>query len=138
MTRDVVTIDEDEPLDKIAMLFEAHGIKRAPVLRGGKVVGIVSRANLLQGVAAGRTGSAGAEDNAIRSAIMSTAREAAGVRASLVDITVAGGICHLWGNVASEAERDALRVVAETTKGVREVKDHVRILPPSVVSLEPE
>ena len=48
------------------------------------------------------------------------------------------GICHLWGNVGSEAERDALRVVAETTKGVREVKDHVRILPPSVVSLEPE
>ncbi len=56
MTKDVVTIGEEEPLDRIAMLFEARGIKRAPVLRDGKIVGIVSRANLLQGVAAGRFG----------------------------------------------------------------------------------
>jgi CBS domain-containing protein len=138
MTKDVATIDEHEPLDSIAMLFEARGIKRAPVLRDGKLVGIVSRANLLQGLAAGKVGQAGPDDHAIRSAILEAAQEDAGVRMSLVDVTVAHGIAHLWGNVASEAERDAVRVAAEKTKGVREVRNHLRLLPASVVTLEPE
>jgi CBS domain-containing protein len=138
MTKDVVTIDEHEPLDGIAMLFETRGIKRAPVLRAGKLVGIVSRANLLQGLATGKIGESGPSDNAIRAAIMATAEEDAGVRASLVDVTVAHGVVHLWGNVASEAERAALRVVAEGTQGVREVRDHLRILPPSVLTWKPE
>ncbi len=68
MTTDVVTIDEHEPLDRIAMLFEARGIKRAPVLRDGKIVGIVSRANILQGLAAGTSGGIGPDDSAIRAA----------------------------------------------------------------------
>jgi CBS domain-containing protein len=138
MTRDVVTIGENEPLDRIAMLFESRGIKRAPVVRDGKVVGIVSRANLLQGVASAGAGSAGPGDEAIRRAILATAQGEAGVRASLVDVTVADGVAHLWGNVVTEAERKALRICAEQTKGVREVKDHLRVIPPSVVSLEPE
>jgi CBS domain-containing protein len=138
MTKDVVTVVENEPLDGIAMLFETRGIKRAPVLREGKLVGIVSRANLLQGLATGQTGETGPSDNAIRSAIKATAEEDAGVRATLVDVTVAHGVVHLWGNVASEAEREALRVVAENTEGVRQVHDHLRILPPSVLAWEPE
>lgn len=138
MSRDVVTIDEHEPLDRIAALFEARGIKRAPVLRHGKLVGIVSRANLLQGLAAAAAGGVGPDDAAIRAAVVATAVREAGVRTSLVDVTVANGVVHLWGNVASEAERNAVRVCAETTEGVREVKDHLRVLPHSVVSLKGE
>ena len=137
MTRDVLAIEEDEPLDRIAMLFEGRGIKRAPVVRDGKIVGIVSRANLLQGIAAGRTEIRPGRQP-IRSAIMATTRGEAGVRASLVDVTVAGGVAHLWGNVATQAECDAIWVVAENTVGVRAVECHIRIMPPSVVSLEPE
>ena len=51
MTKEVVTINEQEPLDRIAMVFEERGIKRTPVMRSGKVVGIVSRANLLRSLA---------------------------------------------------------------------------------------
>ena len=138
MTKDVVTIDEHEPLDGIAMLFEARGIKRAPVMRDGKIVGIVSRANLLQGLAASAAGGIGPGDAAIRSAIMAAASGEAGVRASLVDVIVANGVVHLWGNVASKAERDAIRVCAEAAEGVREVRDHLRIMPPTVVALKPE
>jgi CBS domain-containing protein len=138
MTKDVVAIDEHEPLDRIAMLFEGKGIKRAPVVADGRLVGIVSRANLLQGLAAGKTTEAGPDDNEIRSTILETAREDAGVRASLVDVTVHSGIVYLWGNVASESERDAVRVAAETAEGVREVRDHLRVLPPSLFVWKPE
>jgi CBS-domain-containing membrane protein len=138
MTRDVLTIQEEDPLDRIAMLFEERGVKRAPVMRDGRVVGIVSRANLLQGLVAAKTGTAGPDDEAIRSAIMRRMREEAGVRASLVSVTVVNGVVDLWGNVASEAERSAVRVAAETTEGVREVHDHLRLIPPSVLSWKPE
>jgi CBS domain-containing protein len=131
MTKKVVAIDEHDPLDRIAMIFEEQGIKRAPVMRNGKMIGIVSRANLLQGLASGKIGDTGPSDREIKAAIITTAREDAAVRAPLIDITVTDGIVHLWGNVATEAEREAARVVAENTEGVREVQDHLRILPPS-------
>ena len=52
MTRKVVTSTESTPLEKIATLLERHRIKRVPILRRGKVVGVVSRANLLHGLVA--------------------------------------------------------------------------------------
>ena len=133
MTKEVVTINEQEPLDRIAMVFEERGIKRTPVMRSGKIVGIVSRANLLRSLATKRISDAAPSDSQIRSAILTTAMEGAAIRVILVDVTVDDGVVHLWGNTASEAECEAIRVVAENTKGVREVQNHIRVLPPSNV-----
>jgi len=138
MTKEVVTINEQEPLDRIAMVFEERGIKRTPVMRSGKVVGIVSRANLLRSLATKRISDAAPSDSQIRSAILTTAMEDAAIRVVLVDVTVEDGVVHLWGNTASEAEREAIRVVAENTKGVREVQNHIRVLPRSNVDYLPE
>jgi len=138
MTKEVVTINEQEPLDRIAMVFEERGIKRTPVMRSGKIVGIVSRANLLRSLATKRISDAAPSDSQIRSAILTTAMEGAAIRVILVDVTVDDGVVHLWGNTASEAEREAIRVVAENTKGVREVQNHIRVLPPSNVDYLPE
>jgi CBS domain-containing protein len=133
MTKDVMTIGEDDPLDKVAMLLETHGIKRAPVMRNGALVGIVSRANLLQGIAAAEAGETGPSDRQIRATILERAEKEAGVRIPLVGVTVSNRVAHLWGKVASEAEQDALRVVAENVDGVKEVHSHIRVPPPSVV-----
>ena len=51
MTRDVVTAEEEASLAEIANLLERHHVKRLPIVRGGRVVGIVSRANILQAFA---------------------------------------------------------------------------------------
>ena len=48
MTREVITVEEQTPLLEVVRLLEQHGIKRVPVLRQGRVVGIVSRADLLR------------------------------------------------------------------------------------------
>lgn len=138
MTREVVTINEQEPLDRIAMVFEERGIKRTPVMRSGKVVGIVSRANLLRSLATKKISDPAPSDSQIRSAILTTAMEDAAIRVVLVDVTVEDGVVHLWGNTASEAESDAFRVVAENTKGVKEVQNHLRVLPRSNVDYKPE
>lgn len=138
MTTDLVTIGEDDPLDRIAMVFEGRGIKRAPVVRDGKIVGIVSRANLLQGMVAGQNRKPGPSDQAIRSAILTRLREEAGVRDTLLSITVAEGQVDLWGNLASEAEQHAVRLIAQSTPGVAAVHDHTRLIPQSNTSWEPE
>src|SRR5215217_8419125 len=51
MTASVVSVGETATLAEMARLVERHRIKRVPVLRDGKLVGIVTRGNLLQGLA---------------------------------------------------------------------------------------
>ena len=51
MSSEVISVNEQATIAQIAGLLEAHRIKRVPVMRDGKLVGIVSRANLLQALA---------------------------------------------------------------------------------------
>jgi CBS domain-containing protein len=52
MSAPLVTVDEDAKIREIARVLETHRIKRVPVLRGGRIVGIVSRADLVRAMAA--------------------------------------------------------------------------------------
>lgn len=51
MTRDVVTVEEDTPIVRIAELLESRGIKRVPVMCKGRMTGVVSRADLVRALA---------------------------------------------------------------------------------------
>ena len=52
MTAPVITIEEDTRIEVIARVLEEHRIKRVPVVRDGRIVGIVSRADLIRALAA--------------------------------------------------------------------------------------
>ena len=132
MTRSVVTVPEDMPLYEIAGLLEKHHIKRVPVTRDGRLVGIVSRANLLHGVATQELKQK--EDNApddveLRNKIMSEISNAAGADAPLINATVKNGTVQLWGNVYSSDKRRAAEVAAECIVGVKSVENHIGIVP---------
>ena len=127
MTRDVVTVTGETPLNAVVELMEKHGIKRVPVVRDGKLVGIVSRANLLRALFAlgDQPRDNGALDAAIRKRIFDDIqREPWGPRYS-IDVVVRDGRVDFWGTLFEERERQALRVVAENVPGVREVHDHM-------------
>ena len=130
MTHQVITVDPDTPLQEIANLFEQHGIKRVPVVKKERLVGIVSRANLVQALATqGLLFSIRVEaDEAVRKAIMTKIH---GLRSkgSIVDIIVAQGTVNLWGTVHTEKEKNAIRAAAEKAPGVRKVNDRLRIFP---------
>lgn len=134
MTRDVVTVTADTPVAEVARLLESKGIKRVPVVRDGVLVGIVSRANLVQALA-GRLAAGGttvpADDRQIREAVQ-TEIERQSLSSLLVqfNITVEAGVVHLWGTKRSEVDYRALIVAAENTPGVKQVVDHVRALGP--------
>ena len=129
MTYPALAVSEDAPLDEVAALFETNHIKRAPVLRDGGLVGIVSRANLLHGLVARWGGAQSADDWAIRAAILQ-ALENVGIRRHSLNVVVSNGIAYLWGVAQSQPEREAARVAAETTSGVKRVENHLFVFPP--------
>ncbi len=133
MTREVVTVTDDTPLSTIAQLLEERRIKRVPVVREGRLVGIVSRADLLRAVAARKSQPEPApkpDDRAIRERLLETIRSAEWVADTFVNVMVTDGVVHLWGVIESDVQRDALRVAAERIPGVRAVEDHLGSLPP--------
>jgi len=128
MTREVVSVSEGVSLAEVATLLERHRIKRVPVILDGKLVGIVSRANLLHGLVAQRADVAPSpSDDEIRTAIMD-AQIKIGIPRPFLNIVVSDGVVHLWGATESEAERKAVRVAAETTPGVKRIEDNLFVL----------
>jgi CBS domain-containing protein len=133
MTRRVFHVDEDTPLAEIVDLLERKRIKRVPVVRDGRVVGIVSRANLLHGLATttpAAVPAASADDRSLRDRILAEMTEQADVDPLFLNVTVSDGAAHLWGLVNSDSEKRAARLVAENTPGIRAVHDHLDIVPP--------
>lgn len=128
MTRPVVTVTEDTPVGDIARLLEERRIKRVPVVRRGKLVGIVSRADLLRGLASIRTRArpAGrASDRAIRDKLIKRLARESWAPLGQLNVIVTDGVVHLWGLVDSPEQRRALQVAAREISGVRSVEDHL-------------
>ncbi|MGN6115992.1 MAG: CBS domain-containing protein [Nitrobacter sp.] len=126
MTRDPLTITEDSTIEEIVNLMEKNGVKRLPVMRGEKLVGIVSRANLLQAVAslAREIPDPTADDDHIRNRIINTLEKSDWCPFGL-NVVVRDGIVHLSGIITEERSRQAISVTAENVSGVKKVHDHL-------------
>ncbi len=126
MTRNVVTATPDTPLNEIAIMLEKNAIKRVPIVRDGRLVGIVSRANLVQAVAtSGSKLDIPLSDAAIREKLLAHLDAQRWANTGLLNVTVNDGVVDLWGITSSELERKAIRVAAEAAPGVRAVNDRM-------------
>ena len=132
MTRDVITVSEGAPLGEIARTLETHRIKRVPVVRDGRLCGIVSRADVLRGltsVSSARAERPSADDRQIRDKILALLKERSDASTRFVSVIVVGGTVYLWGTAESEQDRVAIRVAAENVAGVKAVHDFLGCLP---------
>lgn len=127
MTSDVVSVTKTTPVAEIVRLMEKHRVKRVPVVQHRKIVGIVSRANLLRALAGliAEVPPATVGDNAIRDRILAEFRKQSWAPRVGIDVTVRNGVVDLWGAILDERERQALRVAAENVAGVASVRDHL-------------
>lgn len=125
MTSDPVTVSEEDSLETVVELMERRHIKRLPVLRDGKMVGIVSRANLMHTLVslARDVETPAGGDAAIRDRIL--AAVAKQPWAPRINVVVKNGVVELWGTITDERERQGCIVTAENVAGVREVHDHL-------------
>ncbi len=129
MTRPVIAVKPDTALGDIASLLEKHRIKRVPVVKNGKLVGIVSRANLIQAlVTVGKktTPNATVQDSILYDNLLAELRSQSWW-SNKINVIVQNGTVELWGFVDSEAEKDAIRIAVEVTPGVRSVANHLAI-----------
>jgi CBS domain-containing protein len=126
MTRSPLTITEDTALAEIVALMEKNNVKRLPVVRGDKMVGIVSRANLLQAVAslARQVPDPTADDDHIRNRVIDGLEKYDWCPFGL-SVIVRDGIVHLSGVITEERARQAAVVAAEDVEGVKKVHDHL-------------
>ena len=127
MTRDLISVTEDTPLEEIVELMERRRVKRVPVFAGDALVGMVSRADLLRALARALDAHppAAHDDDEILRNILAELAKAAWVPRDGLGITVTDGIVRLDGVILDEKEREALRVLAENTPGVKAVADHL-------------
>jgi CBS domain-containing protein len=127
MTPDPETVPEDCSLVDIVQLMEKRQIKRLPVVRGTRVVGIVSRANLVHALASagGDVQSPTSDDDAIREQLLTELSKQRWAPLALIDVIVRKGIVELWGTITDERERQAIVVAAENISGVKAVRDHL-------------
>jgi CBS domain-containing protein len=126
MTRLPLTVTEDTALADIADLMEKNNIKRLPVIRGEVLVGIVSRANLLQAVAslARYIPDPTADDDHIRNRLIAALQKQDWCPFGL-NVIVRDGIVHLSGVITDERSHLAAIVSAENIDGVKKVHDHL-------------
>jgi CBS-domain-containing membrane protein len=130
MTRNVITVTPDTPLDEVASLLEARRIKRVPVVQDGRLVGILSRANLLHGLVAAplsadRTESSAQQDRRIRDQVQEVLRKNPWLERDHVNLVVNDSVVHVWGIVRSEEHRKALYMALRAVPGVKSVEDHL-------------
>jgi len=138
MTTEVVTVGSDAPLTDIVDLMERKRIKRLPVVEKGRVIGMVTRSNLLQGMAASPIGGkAPVDDEQLRTRILAEIHKLPWTPRASLNVVVCDGAVHLWGTILDERQRRAMCLAAENVAGVKEVHDHlVWVEPMTGVSFE--
>lgn len=127
MTTEPITVSEDTGLDDIIDLMERHRIKRVPVTRDGKAVGIVSRANLLRALASvvHPVPASGADDADIKQRLLAELGKQSWAPVATLEAIVLNGTVDIWGTVTDDRIRKAIIVLAEGIPGVKQVKDHL-------------
>ena len=131
MSRIVVSVSKDASLSEVADVLDTHRIRQVPVMDGGKLVGMISRADLVRKLAEVKVAAPAArpDGGALQKAIWDEIKAQSWLRSAYVNLAVKDGVVELYGAVGSDEQRHALRVLVEAVSGVRKVEDKVTLLP---------
>ena len=129
MTRTLVSVHEDAELQDVATTLASSNIKRVPVVRDGKLVGIVSRGDLVRALSAQPSAAAAGRlsDAELRQALLEKMRKQPWLNSSYLNVIVANGTVELWGMIESDQQRKALRVLVDEQPGVQGVDDKLKV-----------
>jgi len=130
MTRHVVSVGPDATTAQVADIMRRRGIKRVPVVEEGKLVGMVTRADIVQMVALGSAAATDDRrpDNEIQDEIMNRLRNESWVDTAFLSVVVQDHVAEVSGLIASEDQRHALTVLIREVSGVKSVKNHARVM----------
>ena len=130
MTQEVITATPFTSIAELSEMLETNKIKRVPIVESGKLIGIVSRANIIQGLVAQDDDSlpkVAKSDQEIRKILLEEFLQHEWASNATVNVVVKNGVVQFWGLVSSEYAKDALRIAAEKIPGVKEVKENLDV-----------
>ena len=132
MTPKVISVAPETSLQEVVRIMERHRIKRVPVVSDDKIVGIISRANLVQALArlADEAAESHGDDEEIRGRILAALDSEPWAPRYSINVIVRNGVAEIWGTIFDEREREAVRVVAENVPGIKAVKEHLVLMEP--------
>ncbi len=136
MSRHVVSVRDDTNLSEVADILDRSRLKRVPVVRDGKLVGIISRSDLVRVLSEAKVGQRveKSSDAALQNEIWQQIRKQKWLDSGYVSITVRDGVVEAWGMVASLEQRNALMVLVEEAAGDAKVEDHLKVGLPSTTA----
>jgi len=129
MSRVVTTVAPDTNLAEVADILDAHKIRRVPVTDKGKLVGIISRADIVRALAQAKVPIpvASMENGVLQKVIQDEIKKQPWIDEVYLNAIVNNGVVELMGFVDTAEKQTALRVLVEGVPGVKEVADHVRL-----------
>ena len=140
MTPEVFSVEEDAPLSEVVEMMRKHRVKRLPVVRDGRLIGVVSRADLVARVGEALAAApAGLEDAAIQQSILAAMEQEPWSPGRMVDVSVNDAVVQLGGCLFDIRAGDALQVLAENTPGVKRVENNLVCIEPQtgMVTFDP-
>lgn len=129
MQRDVVTADEATPLSEIAEMIARHNIRRLVITKGGRLAGIVSRADLIRGLVTAPETEPSPVDDELRRRVLNRLHVELGLSREDTGVTIRDGKVVLWGTVPTTEELKAAEVAAESLAGAERVVSYLRVQP---------
>ncbi len=131
MTQPALCVAPDTPLDEAVRIMERHHIKRLPVVEHGRLVGLMTRADVVRALLERKPGlSATQSDQELRRRIEAVLRSESWAASAYINVEVESGVIRLWGTVESAAQREAILLAVSEIDGVKEVQAHLgRTLP---------
>jgi len=130
MTTRVICVRAEMPVAEIATILDEWKIKRAPVIADGRVVGIVSRADLVRTMLDPKRlrPEIAASDHSIRSSLVSHLEQITWLPGGGgIQVTVTDGTVILYGFASSSEEAVAIEYLAEGVPGVRAVESYLQV-----------
>ena len=127
MTRSVISISPESPLAEVVAVMDAQQVKRLPVLKKGRLIGIISRFDLLRALTQllAVHHVVATSDAELRRRVLAEIDKHPWAPRVNINATVENGVVELRGAVTDDRERVGLRVIAENTPGVKGVRDRL-------------
>ena len=128
MSKPPITVHPDAELLKVVHTMDKRRVKKLPVVEGGRLVGIVSRGDLLRALAARQKQLVGApaeNDTGIRNELIKIIRKEDWASVAMLDVDVVDGVVHFWGILDNEDQREAMHIAAKRIPGVTRIEDHL-------------
>jgi CBS-domain-containing membrane protein len=136
MTRFIVSVSKTANLSEVAEILDTHRIRQVPVMDDGKLVGMISRADLVRKLAEVKIPAPATrpQNGALQKAIWDQIKAQPWLKTAYVNLAVKDGVVELWGAVDSNEQRRALSILVEGVNGVQKVEDNVGLFPKVVAA----